>query len=94
MDRVPSIQVDEFTGIEYTVYEDRFVPRNGSDGEVRPRLLRRSNHLFGATKVSVRDADLANRCTNQRGNCGAGRSTRAKDQCRPRHAAAIEQRIE
>ncbi len=26
MDRVPSIQVDEFTGIEYTVYEDRFVP--------------------------------------------------------------------
>jgi hypothetical protein len=43
--------------------------------------------------VSIRDADLANRRTNQRGNCGACRSTCAKDQCRPRHAASIEQGI-
>jgi hypothetical protein len=69
------------------------VPWNGSDGEVRPRLLRRSNHLLGATEVTIRDADLANRRTDQRGNCGARRPTRAKDQCRPRHAASIEQGI-
>jgi hypothetical protein len=69
------------------------VPWNGSDGEVRPRLLRRSNHLLGATEVTIRDADLANRRANQRGDCGARRSTCAKNQCRPRHAAAIEQRI-
>jgi hypothetical protein len=43
--------------------------------------------------VTIRDADLANRRTNQRGNCGTCRSTRAKDQCRARHAASIKQRI-
>jgi hypothetical protein len=43
--------------------------------------------------VTIRDADLANRRANQRGDCGARRSTCAKDQCRPWHAASIEQRI-